>query len=104
MAVLRLQARHIRELYEALEVVNTMPLSQRLAKQIASLAQRHGVPAEIGSSATRIGIRMVQDDLAQLVGCSRQRINCELKKMERAGAIRVEHQGLVICDADALMR
>lgn len=103
VAVLRLQARHIRELYEALEAVNTLPLRRRLAKQLVSLAQRHGVPAGTGGSGTRIGIRMAQDDLAQLVGFSRQRINFELKQMERAGVIRVERQGLVICDPDSLV-
>lgn len=102
-AVIRLQARHIRELYEALEAINTLPLRQRLAKHLASLAQRHGVPAGAPGNATRIGIRMAQDDLAQLVGSSRQRVNLELKQMERAGLIRVEQQSVVVCDAGALV-
>jgi CRP-like cAMP-binding protein len=101
IAVLRLQARHTRELYDALEAVNTLPLRPRLARQLALLAQRHGVP-EAGSGAIRIGIRLPQAELAHLVGSSRQRVNLELKQMERAGVIRVEREGLVICDADAL--
>lgn len=102
-AVFRLQARHIRDLYEALDAINTLPLRLRLAKHLASLAHRHGVPAGIPRNATRIGIRMAQDDLAQLVGSSRQRVNLELKQMERAGLIRVEQQNIVVWNAEALV-
>lgn len=101
-AVLRLQARHIRELYDSLEAVNTLPLRPRLARQLVSLARRHGVPGASRGGETRIGIRLAQDELAQLVGSSRQRVNFELKQLERAGFIRVEREGLVICDTRAL--
>jgi DNA-binding GntR family transcriptional regulator len=42
--------------------------------------------------------------LAQLLGASRQRVNQELKSMEREGAIRIEQAGLVIRDRNALMQ
>ena len=38
------------------------------------------------------------------LGASRQRVNQELKSMEREGVIRVEPTGLVVCDRDALLR
>jgi CRP/FNR family cyclic AMP-dependent transcriptional regulator len=101
-AVLCLQARHTRSLYETLEAVNSLPLRPRLAKQLASLAQRHGLPAGNTDGEIRIGLRVAQHDLAQLVGSSRQRVNQELKQMERAGWIRVERLGLVICNRAAL--
>ena len=41
--------------------------------------------------------------VAQLLGASRQRVNQELKSMERDGAIRVEQGGLVVRDRAALM-
>jgi hypothetical protein len=42
--------------------------------------------------------------LAQLLGASRQRVNQELKSMEREEAIRIEPGGLVIRQREALMR
>ncbi|RUP24741.1 MAG: helix-turn-helix domain-containing protein, partial [Curvibacter sp.] len=42
--------------------------------------------------------------LAQLLGASRQRVNQELKAMEREDAIRIEPGGLIVRDRDALMR
>ncbi|MCY1206641.1 Crp-like helix-turn-helix domain protein [compost metagenome] len=101
-AVLRLQARHVRELYEALDAVKSLPLRPRVARQLASLARRHGVSRGCDVGETRIGIRLAQEQIAQLVGCSRQRINGELKQLELAGAIRIDHEGFVICNRHAL--
>ena len=42
--------------------------------------------------------------MAQLLGASRQRVNQELKAMEREDAIRIESAGLVVLDREALMR
>jgi DNA-binding GntR family transcriptional regulator len=52
----------------------------------------------------RIGLQLAQEELAQLLGASRQRVNQELKTMERENVIRIEPGGLVICDRPALMR
>ena len=49
-------------------------------------------------------VQLAQEELAQLLGASRQRVNQELKTMEREGVIRVEPTGLVVCDRDALLR
>ena len=38
----------------------------------------------------RIGLQLAQEELAQLLGASRQRVNQELKSMEREDAIRIE--------------
>ena len=47
---------------------------------------------------------VTQEELAQLLGASRQRVNQELKAMEREDAIRIEPGGLVVRDREALMR
>ncbi len=52
----------------------------------------------------RIGLQLAQEELAQLLGASRQRVNQELKAMEREDAIRIEPGGLVVRDREALMR
>ena len=44
-----------------------------------------------------------QEELAQLLGASRQRVNQELKAMEREQAIRIEPGGLVVRDSAALL-
>jgi len=102
-ALLRLHARRIRQLYGLVEDLNTLPLRARLAKQLLHLVRSYGVPSLSDGSEVRIGLQLAQEELAQLLGASRQRVNQELKSMEREETIRIEPGGLVIRDRDALM-
>lgn len=103
-ALLRLQARRIRNLFGLVEDLNTLPLRARLAKQLLHLVRSYGVPCLSNGSETRIGLQLAQEELAQMLGASRQRVNQELKSMEREDAIRIEPGGLVVRDRPALMR
>ena len=103
-ALLKLQARRIRLLYGQVEDLNTLPLRARLAKQLGHLVRSYGVPSLSSNAEWRITLQLAQEELAQLLGASRQRVNQELKSMEREGVIRVEPTGLVVCDRDALLR
>jgi CRP-like cAMP-binding protein len=102
-ALLRLHARRIRQLYGLVEDLNTLPLRARLAKQLLHLVRSYGVPSLSDGSEVRIGLHLAQEELAQLLGASRQRVNQELKSMERENAIRIEPGGLVIRDRAALL-
>ncbi len=103
-AMLRLQARRIRQLFGLVEDLNTLPLRARLAKQLLHLMRSYGVPSLSHATEVRIGLHLAQEELAQLLGASRQRVNQELKSMEREEALRIEPGGLIIRDRDALMR
>ena len=63
----------------------------------------YGVPSLSDGSEMRIGLQLAQEELAQLLGASRQRVNQELKAMEREDVIRIEPGGLVIRKREALM-
>ena len=95
-AMLRLHARRIRQLYGLVEDLNTLPLRARLAKQLLHLVRSYGVPCLQHDGEIRIGLHLAQEELAQLLGASRQRVNQELKTMERELAIRIEAGGLVV--------
>jgi CRP-like cAMP-binding protein len=102
-AMLRLHARRIRQLYGLVEDLNTLPLRARLAKQLNHLLRSYGVPSLSDAKAIRISLQLAQEELAQLLGASRQRVNQELKQMEREQIIRIEPGGLVVLDRDALL-
>lgn len=97
-ALLRQQAHRIRQIYGLVEDLNTLPLRARLAKQLLHLSRSYGSYTHDDPLETRIGLQLVQEELAQLLGASRQRVNQELKRMEREGCIRVDPQGLVVRD------
>ncbi len=99
-ALLRLNCRRLRLMFDVVEDLNTKPLGARLAKQILLLARSYGVPQ---GEEIRIGLQLAQEDLAQLLGASRQRVNQELKGFERDGAVRVEPTRLVVLNKDKLL-
>jgi CRP/FNR family cyclic AMP-dependent transcriptional regulator len=103
-ALLWLQARRIRLLFGLVEDLNTLPLRARLAKQLLHLMRSYGVPSLDNPDEVRISLQLAQEELAQLLGASRQRVNQELKAMEREQAIRISPAGLTVCDREALMR
>ncbi len=102
-AMLKLHSRRIRILFGLVEDLNTLPLRARLAKQLLHLVRSYGVASLADGSETRIGLQLAQEELAQLLGASRQRVNQELKAMEREDVIRIEPGGLVIRDRVALL-
>jgi CRP/FNR family cyclic AMP-dependent transcriptional regulator len=100
-ALLRLNCRRLRLMFNQLEDLNTRPLQARLAKQILLLAKSYGIAQ---GEEIRIGLQLAQEDLAQLLGASRQRVNQELKGFEREGAVRVEPTRLVVLSRDKLLQ
>jgi len=99
-ALLRLNCRRLRLMFDLVEDLNTRPLASRLAKQIILLARSYGVAQ---GEEIRIGLQLAQEDLAQLLGASRQRVNQELKGFEREGAVRVEPTRLVVLSKEKLL-
>ncbi len=99
-ALLRLNCRRLRLLFDTVEDLNTLPLAARLAKQILLLARAYGVEQ---NDEIRIGLQLAQEDIAQLLGASRQRVNQELKGFEREGAVRIEPTRLVVLSKAKLL-
>ncbi len=99
-ALLRLNCRRLRLMFDQIEDLNTRPLAARLAKQVMLLARSYGVQE---GEEVRIGLALAQEDLAQLLGASRQRVNQELKGFEREGAVRIEPTRLVVLSKDKLL-
>jgi CRP-like cAMP-binding protein len=99
-ALLRLNCRRLRLMFDAVEDLNTRPLAARLAKQILLLARSYGINQ---GEEIRIGLQLAQEDLAQLLGASRQRVNQELKGFARDGAVRIEPTRLVVLSKEKLL-
>lgn len=99
-ALLRLNCRRLRLMFDVVEDLNTRPLASRLAKQVLLLARSYGIAQ---GEEIRIGLALAQEDLAQLLGASRQRVNQELKGFERDGAVRIEPTRLVVLSKDKLL-
>lgn len=76
-----------------------LTLRQRCASLLLQLASPYGVPRPGGTAIT---LKLSQEELAFMVGCSRPMINRELKQLESEGAIRKTYSHFIVTDADRL--
>ena len=74
-------------------------VEERLTHILLSLGQRHGVRE---GKALRIDLPLSQQDLADMVGASRQVVNQGLRKLADQGLIREERCRITILDGERL--
>ena len=86
-------SRRLREANIALEDSVILDLSTRLAKRLLELGQKHGVKTDRG---IEIGLRLTQQDLADLVGASRVAVNKQLNMFKIEGLIDVDKHHIII--------
>jgi CRP-like cAMP-binding protein len=99
MVLARVHSARARDMTAAFTNAVSLPLQQRVALQLLTLTNRFGSPGQHGM---RISVRLSQQDLADLLGASRQRVNEVLKRFERQGLIRVEPSGILVASAGGL--
>jgi CRP-like cAMP-binding protein len=85
-------------LVDIVEDFATLPIPARLAKRVLAIADSQAM----GSVALRG--RISQEEYALLVGATRQSVNQELRRWEKAGWIRIGDGGVELIDRDALKR
>lgn len=88
-----LHCQRFRLMYTAMEEWNMLPLDERLMRQLVGLARAYGKPQ---AGDVLIDIHLPQEELAQLLGVSRQRINQTLKLWERNGWVQFQYGRIVL--------
>ena len=81
---------------EAREIDRSTDPDVRVARNLATLFNPTLYPG-VGEL-----LRITQQELAYLVGLSRQRVNVALNRLEEQGAIRIEYGGMRVLDITAL--
>lgn len=99
--LLRLLARRLRRTDQFISELTLTDVPGRLANELLRLAQRFGVQDE---GMTRVAQGLTQEDLAQLIGSSRETVNKTLSDFTRRGWIRLEGKSVVIAESDLLAR
>lgn len=103
-ALLRLHASRTRQLFALLEDLHTLPLRARIARQFTVLARNYGVPSLRNPAEIRITLQLGQEELAQLVGASRQRVNRELQELRAEGLLGTEQSRWLVKDVAGMRR
>ena len=97
-----LMADKLRLAFQTMEEQTVLSAPLRLARRLVVMAEGYGVQS--GKGGTRRVLAVTQQELALMIGISRQTTNEILKGMEAQGVLRVQRGGLEIVDLPALRR
>lgn len=94
LAIIREFAVRLRHLTRLVEDLSFRSVVSRLAKTLLELAVVEGSPSPIP--------RLTQDEMAAMVGSVRDVVGRALRTLEKAGAIKIEGQRLLVVDREKL--
>ncbi|MBL4685563.1 MAG: Crp/Fnr family transcriptional regulator [Nannocystaceae bacterium] len=99
--ILNMLATRMRHIAEHHEDVVSLALRERIAKKLVLLARHFG---EQRGDHVGLVLALSQQELADLVGTTRQSINKHLRAWVTAGYLRLEDNRLVVLDQAGLLR
>ncbi len=99
--LLRLLARRMRRTENDLSDLIFTDVAARIAKHLLRLSQKFGVQH---NGVMHLTHNLTQEELAQLIGTSRETVNKVLADFAGHGWIRLDRQSMLIIDSDALIR
>jgi CRP-like cAMP-binding protein len=97
--VIRHLSRRLQSAERELEAMAYQRVDQRLARKLLDLGQRFGVVTERG---TLIQARLTQQELAEMIGTTRETLAHTLGDFRRQGLLESEKHNVVIRDAERL--
>jgi CRP/FNR family cyclic AMP-dependent transcriptional regulator len=99
--LLRVLARRLRRTNNNLADLIFTDVPGRVAKQLLMLAQRFGTQE---GDALRVTHDLTQEEIAQLVGASRETVNKALAEFVHRGWIELDGKSVLVCDSERLAR
>lgn len=99
--LLKVLVRTVRRQDQAIQDMVFLDVGGRVARRLLDLAAQHGEPADGG---TRITIPITQEELAQMVGASRESVNKALGSFMDRGWVTLEGRHYLIAEPDQLQK
>ncbi len=99
--LLRVLARRLRRTNNSLADLIFTDVPGRVAKALLQLANRFGMQE---GNALRVNHDLTQEEIAQLVGASRETVNKALAEFAHRGWIRLEGKSVLITDTERLAK
>jgi CRP-like cAMP-binding protein len=101
IAVMEVVARRLRRLSERSDDLSGQPVGTRLAKQLLALAENHGY--QLGPGRLRLGMKLSQRELGELIGATRESVNKQIGLWKDEGVVS-DDDGYVVVTNLALLR
>lgn len=100
LLMLKLACMRRRELEMRLEDLIFQPLATRLALALLYQARRHGNPQD----DNLVSIQLTQNDLAHLIGASRESVTEQLAEFKKSGPLQTSYRGIQLTDQKGLIQ
>jgi len=101
--LLQVLARRLRRTNSALADLVFVDVPGRVAKALLDLAGRFGSP-DAATDGIRVDHGLTQEELAQLVGASRETVNKALADFAARGWLRLDSRAVILLDSERLSR
>jgi CRP-like cAMP-binding protein len=92
----------VRRQDQAIQDMVFLDVGGRVARRLLDLAEQHG--EDSGNGAIRIDVPITQEELAQMVGASRESVNKALGSFMDRGWVALEGRHYVVSDPESLRR
>ncbi|HPQ43431.1 MAG TPA: Crp/Fnr family transcriptional regulator [Syntrophales bacterium] len=100
-SILSYLSMRLRKTDDLLEDAHFLNISTRLARRLVELSQKYGNQKEEGGPI-QIDLRLTQNDLASIVGATRESINKELRILRERGLVSTEGNIITILNMERL--
>jgi CRP/FNR family cyclic AMP-dependent transcriptional regulator len=100
IAIMEVLAGRVRRLSERSDDLTGLRVGSRLAKQLLTLAENHS--HQLGPARLRLGVKLSQRELGEMVGATRESVNKNLSALRDGGVVADEGGYVVITNIDLL--
>jgi CRP/FNR family cyclic AMP-dependent transcriptional regulator len=100
ITIMEVVARRLRRLSERSEDLTSLPVANRLAKQLLQLAESHAF--RVAPRRLRLALKLSQRELGELVGATRESVNKHLRQWKEEGVLEEENGFLVVAELERL--
>lgn len=100
-AIIEVLVERLRATNQSIQDAYLLDVPGRLARRLLLIAQEHGVRTERG---TELGLRVSQQELANMIGASRVAVNKQLQAWRQQNIVDVNRQRVTILDEASLER
>jgi CRP/FNR family cyclic AMP-dependent transcriptional regulator len=100
LQIINVLCARLRQVWQT-QSVSASTADARIRMGILQLAKRHGIR---DSHGTIIDLKITHQELAEMVGTSRETVTRVLAKLREQGIIEVDHRRMTLLDSQALLR
>ncbi len=99
LSLLRVMTKRLRDTDQLVQDAAFLDVAERLAKKLLALVESHGRKSERG---IELDIHLTQQDLAAMIGATRESVNKQLGAFRDRGILSVDRQRITVLKLDQL--